>query len=159
MSGSTSLQAAIATIWEASGLNAAFQAYWSVANRSLFMTLNDGEAAPGTPFPYCVFKATRPNVRQRMTLSGKQSRQIVDQPVEFVIHAKQTDTLSGKEVAGTLMVAVLKHYGGHETVEPYDLSFRALQTQYQGDWSEQEADDIWAWHIEYMVRQDLAFMA
>lgn len=150
---------AIAALWESGGLNTKFQAYWSVVDRSLHTSLNDGEAAPGTPFPYAVFTARAPNVSTRMTGDGAASKQhINDQPWTFEVHAGPSGTSSAKEVAAAMAEEIMKVFGGHPTQSPtlpaLDVG-AVLIVQCQNDWGERESDEVHRWTIEYNIRTDV----
>ena len=149
---------AVATLWSSSGLNTLFQAYWPVADRSLYTSLNDGEAAPGTPFPYAVFTARAPNVRTRMSGEDASKQYINDQPWLFEVHAGPSGSSSAKEVAATVAEEIIKVFGGHPTQSPQSLTLdhgRVLIVQYQNDWGERESDDVHKWMVEYNIRTDV----
>ena len=163
MSGTADIHKAVATLWESSGLATTFQSYWSTADRSLHVSLNDGEASPKCPAPYCVFSGRKPNIASRMspTTDSTANRQIHDHPWTFDIHAKQTSLKSAKEMASDMAAEVLKVFGGHPTEEPTDLTLDngwVLNCQYQGDWGEREGDTNHKWTVEYNIRVDVPVM-
>jgi hypothetical protein len=151
---------AVASLWISSGLNTLFQAYWAVADRSLYTSLNDGEAAPGTPFPYAVFTARASNIKTRMSGDGAASKQhINDQPWTFEVYVGPNGSYSAKEFASLMVEEVMKVFGGHPTQSP--SAFPALDhgqvliVQYQNDWGEREDDDVHKWTVEYNIRTDV----
>lgn len=163
MIGAADIHKAVATLWESSGLNTTFQSYWDVADRSLHVSLNDGEASPACPAPYCVFSARMPNVSSRMspTTTTTANRALIDHPWTFEIHAKQTALKSAKEMASDMAAEVIKVFGGHPTEEPQELALDngwVLNCQYQGDWGEREGDTNHKWTIEYNIRADVPVM-
>jgi len=159
MIGGAAVHKAVATLWISSGLNTLLQAYWPVADRSLYTSLNDGEAAPKTPFPYTVFTARAANVRTRMSGDGANSKQhINDQPWLFEVHAGPNGSYSAKEFASLMAEEVMKVFGGHPTQSPQSLTLdhgSVLIVQYQNDWGEREADDVHKWTVEYNIRTDV----
>ena len=161
--GAADIHKAVAALWESSGLNTLFQSYWSTADRSLHASLNDGEASPGIPYPYCVFSGGKPNVRSRMspTTLSSANRQEVEHPWTFDVYAKQTPTKSAKELASDLAAEILEVFGGHPTEEPSDLSLDngwVLNCQYQNDWGERQDDQVHKWTVEYNIRADVPSM-
>lgn len=161
--GTADTHKAVATLWASSGLDTAFQAFWAVADCSLHTSLNDGEASPGCPFPYCVFSGGKPNVKSRMspTTDTTANRQIHEHPWTFDIYAKAYSTKSAKEMATDMAAEVLKVFGGHPTEEPKDLSLDngwVLICQYQGDWGERQSDEVHKWTVEYNIRADVPVM-
>src|SRR3990167_4546854 len=95
------LHQAIVTVWEASTLNTQFKAYWPAANQSEFAVLNDQEASPAQPFPYCVFNQDQGSTTGRMTGAATAGRiEIHEIPWEFHVHAKaHTSAKSAKKIA------------------------------------------------------------
>jgi hypothetical protein len=161
--GQADIHKAVAALWASSGLNTAFQAFWSVADRSLHLSLNDGEASPACPFPYCVFSARMPNVLARMspTTLSTANRQIHEHPWTFDVYAKAQSTKSAKEMAADMAAEILKVFGGHPTTEPDDLTLDngwVLISQYQGDWGERQSDEVHKWTVEYNIRADVPVM-
>ena len=160
--GTADLHKAVASLWVSSGLHAAFQAHWAVASRSLYPSLNDKEAAPKTPFPYCVFESNANVVKTRM--SGEidtQKQHVNDHPWRFWIHAAQTSTKSAKQMAADMAEEIMKVFGGHPTVEPQDMTLdngNLLIVQYQSDYGERESDTVHKWTVEYNIRTDVPVM-
>lgn len=149
----------VATLWSSSGLNTLFQAYWAEADRSLYTSLNDGEAAPKTPFPFAVFTARAPNIVARMSGEDSSKQYINDQPWMFEVYAGPNGSSSAKEIAATVAEEIIKVFGGHPTQAP--AAFPALDNgsvlivQYQNDWGEREDDDVHKWTVEYNIRTDV----
>lgn len=163
MSGSADLHKAIASLWISSGLHALFQAKWNEADRSIYATLNDAKAAPGTPFPYVVFEATQPSIDARMSGSGRQKYHVDDQTWTFSVYAIPEGSKSSKVVASELGDEILKVFGGHSTEEPQANGMelnngRVLLVQYQYDHFERQADNVWKWSVEYKIKTDKPVM-
>ena len=136
MIGGAGVHKAVATLWESSGLNTTFQSYWAVADRSLYTSLNDAEAAPKTPFPYVVFSARAQNIRTRMTGDEDSKQYINDQPWTFEVHAAPNGSYSAKEFALLMAEEIMKVFGGHPTQSPSDMTLdhgQVLIVQYQND--------------------------
>jgi len=163
MSGSADLHKAIAALWISSGLNALFLAKWAEADRSIYVTFNDAEAAPGTPFPYVVFEANPPSTQIRMSGSGSQKFHVDDQTWMISVYAVPESTKSAKVVAGELGEEIMKVFGGHPTVEPSADTMEldngsVLLVQYQYDHFERQADNVYKWSAEYKIKTDKPVM-
>ena len=164
MSGSADLHKAIAALWISSGLDALFQAKWNEADRSKYATLNDAEAAPGTPFPYTVFEAAQPSTDIRMSgRARKQKYHVDDQTWTFSVYAIPEESKSSKVVASELGDEILKVFGGHPTEEPQTGGMEldngsVLLVQYQYDHFERQADNVWKWSVEYKIKTDKPVM-
>lgn len=160
--GSADVHKAVAALWESGGLNTLFQSYWAVADRSLHVSLNDAEATPGCPFPYCVFQGRAPNVAARMSGEGSSEKQhVVDHPWTFEVYAKQTSSQSAKQLAAELAEEIMKVFGGHPTTEPTDMTLdngNLLLCRYENDWGERQDDEVHKWTVEYTIRTDVPVM-
>ena len=158
MAGSVDIHKAVAALWASSGLDTVFKSYWSVAAQSLYLTLNDGEAAPKTPFPFVVYEATKQNTRTKTSADGSFKRHINDQPWTFMVYAKQTTLKTAKELASDLASELLKIFGGHPTVHPSALTLdngKVLLVQYENDYGERAGDDTHKWTISYNILTDV----
>ena len=162
MSGISELHSAFKTAWEDAGLTGKFQAYWLAADRSNYTALNDGEAAPGTPFPYCVYEIVGGTVTDRMSgrTADGENYMVQDVPITIKIFAGQHSTTSAKAVSVALAEEVIKVFGGHPdpTESPVGLTltnYGHLLTQYQTDFGARLGDREYLWTIEYIVRLDM----
>lgn len=160
MPGASELEKAIKTAWESTGLNTLFEGYWSGGDRSNFESLNDTEAAPGTPFPYCVFETTAASVVGRMSGTDCLKYQTVDVPWTFKIYAKQTNSYSAKTVAITLAEQVLKYFGGHPNPANTPISLEMdnngfLIVQWERDFGMPKGEEEYLWVIEYTIKLDM----
>jgi len=159
MSGAADVHKAVASLWEDEGLDTKFKSYWSVADQTRFTSLNDGQAPPNQPFPYCVFESTSPDIVTRMSADGSNKRYVNDNPWTFFVYAKQTDVLTAKEFAIALANEILKVFGGHPTQAPASLpeldNGSIVIIQYRSDYGERQADDIHLWTVEYNIRTDV----
>ena len=162
--GSADVHKAAVSLWESSGLDTEFKSYWAVADRTRYMTLNDAEAAPGTPFPYAVFSAPQPSIRVRMTGRDGKKYHVNDQPWTFDVYAAETATKSAKEMASYLADEILKVFGGHpnEVPETADMELdhgAVLIVQYENDYEARqpraENGDVYQWTITYNIRTDV----
>jgi len=157
--GGAAVHKAVASLWISSGLNELFQAHWAEADRSLYTSLNDGEAAPGTPFPYVVFTARAPNIVTRMSGEDASKQHVNDQPWTFEVYAGSSGTSSAKELAAVVAEEIIKVFGGHPTQAPTafpDLdNGQVLIVQYQNDWGERQDDSVHKWTVEYNIRTDV----
>lgn len=153
---------AIAAAWEAQGLGAAFRSYWNPEQQSRFTTLNEMEAAPQTPFPYCVIEQATNTEITRMSGTGAHGKKAIKRiPFLFHIYTKAIGSDSAKTLAAALAELVLGVYGGHPTVVPRELETTSgcvLNCQLVNDYSVKEGDSEHRWVIEYAVTYDSSYM-
>jgi hypothetical protein len=158
VTGTWNLEAAIVSCWEEQGLDAAFKAYWSEANKAKFLTLSDTEARSGTPWPYCVFKAERPNAlgHSSGTSGNTTERRYINVPVQLDIRAKGISGGSdGKTIAVTLAKLVAAAYdrkANWSVEQDYIQQVRRVT-----DYSTREDDEVWLYTLLYEVRLDQVF--
>ena len=160
---SAQLHEAIQSLWTSSGLDAKFTAFWSAGNITEFpAVLHDAEAAPGNPFPYCVFNVLPATTTARM--SGHDSlekHEIRDTPIEFRIYTKDGSVLTAKRIAADLAEELLQVFGGHPTVVPTDMTMTngfVLINQYQNDYGVRTGDTEHLWIVTYLARLDVPMM-
>ena len=159
--GTADLHKVINTAWEASTLNASFQVGWSVDEIANFEVLEDGEAAPGQPFPYCTFEAAADELISRMSGESNDEKQhIRDVPWTFNVFVKTIDgdSRTAKEIAASLAEEVLKVFGGHPTTNPTALtmdSSKHLITQLINEFGIRVDDDVHQWVVVYNFRIDV----
>lgn len=153
---------AINTAWDASTLDATFQALWdSGVTASQYEVLNDQEAPPAQPFPYVVMNQTSQNTTGRMSGGASALREIRDLSVTFNVHARAVsgDSRTAKEIAAAMAEEVLKVFGGHPTASPTGTlkldNGNHLITQYQSDFGVRTGDDEYQWVINYVMRVDV----
>lgn len=162
---SAELHQAIVTTWNASGLNAIFKTYWETTRTADYTVLNDQEAGPAQPFPYCVFQADQGNTTTKM--SGRDNRkqrfEIRDVPVEFRVHTRSMKSgLTAKKIAAILMEEVTKVFGGHPTVEPQEVALTngaVLKATFGADVGIRDGDQNYKWHIRYTFTLDVPVAA
>lgn len=158
---SSDIHKALARAWSQQGLDTLFQSYWSPADHTKYITLNEGEAAPGTPFPYGVVEQVPYTDNMRMSGGVAFSKNIIRRvPFLFHIYATATLTQSAKQVAERLLSEVTGVYGGHPTKTPTQLTLdhgNVLNCQYQNDYSVREGDTEHRWVIEYILTVDAPY--
>ncbi len=158
---SADFQKAIVTVWNASGLNATFQALWDAGVAvSEHAVLRDSEAAPKDPFPYCVMETTMGVTTDRMSGPDGTLREIRDLEVVFSVNARAVsgDARTSKEIAADLGEEIMKIYGGHPEVSPTDLELdngNFLISEYQGDVGVRLDEDQHQWRTTYLFRSDV----
>lgn len=162
--GTSDLAKALNVMWDASTLDDAFKALWDDPTSTEFEVLNEGEASPGQPFPYCVFGIVGGLTTNRMSGGAAALREIRDVPLTFNIHASVVDgdSRTAKEIAAYLAEEVMKVFGGHPTTSPTALSLdngKSLPTQYQTDWSVRTDDEEYQHIISYLLRADVPVAA
>lgn len=166
MIGSADLHKAINTVWDASGLEALFTAYWE-SGVGEFLALNDQEASPSQPFPFCVFMLDPSMKMNRMSgLEGcsDEIREIRDVPLRFTVHSRKMDNQSDSEkvIGATLLEEVIKVFGGHPTTKPTALTLdngNHLITTYQNDYGVRTGEDEYAWVVNYLLKVDVPVQA
>lgn len=153
------LYKAIVAAWVASGLNATFKAMWDNPADTSFPVLNDQEATPRQPYPYCVMDQPSGRVTSRMSGGVGLQRNIRDVTMRFNIHTLASGVMSAKEAAAYLAEEVMKVFGGHPTT-PHTQTLTLdngswLITQYQNDFGVRTGDAEHQWVIEYIFRLDV----
>lgn len=160
MAGTAELHKAVKDAWDTANLDNWFKNYWSAADRNANIVLHDAEAAPGTPFPYCVFEIMTGNVTTRMSGTSGINYMVMDISWRFKIFAQQAGAYSAKTVAITLADKLLEVFGGHPspTATPASLdleNYGFLITQYLRDYGMRVGDLEHLWVIEYLIRLDM----
>ena len=157
--GTADLQKAVVTAWNASSLNALFIALGGQAP-----ILQDQEAIPTQPYPYCVLNQPDLDTEAKMSSPVSSSRHIRNVIQSFSIYAKEVtgDSRTPKEIASYLAEEVMKVFGGHPTETTPDLTLdngNHLITQYQNDVAIRLGDDQYQWNIDYIFKLDVPVMA
>jgi len=160
--GTADLLKAVNTVWDASNLNAAFKALWDSGFMSAdWEVLQDGEAQPGQPWPYCVIDQTGTSTVARMSKSGSDKWEVRDTQVTLHVHCKSVsgNSNTGKELAGGLIEAIMEVFGGHPTEAPTGSleldNGNHLITQYLNDYCIRNGDDEYEWVLTYNFRLDV----
>lgn len=154
--GTAELRRAINAVWDASPINAAFQAYWDEQQRGGYSVLNYGDASPNQPWPFCVYLIT--TSKPTIGMSGKTTdsrREIRDSIVEFHVFARHVSDTSAGELAALMADEVRKVYGGHPSTPPTRIP-GVLLAKPQDEFDYPRAgDDEHKWLLRYMMRTDL----
>jgi len=157
--GSYLLDSAIARRWESAGLDSVFEMFWPADKRGRFESLNDHEARPETPFPYCIYDRTEVfSGRNHSAGEASAVEEIMyeDIPIEFHIHTKPAGTRDGRAVAVELLCIVQAAFD--PGAELFDLSpDRHECTIAMGDWFEREGDQEWMGVLAYTVRMESTY--
>lgn len=162
--GSAAIHKAINSVWDDT-LDSVFQAYWSADDQDEFLSLEDQEAAPSQPFPYCVYNIEGGTTTHRMSGGRVANRfEIHDVPVKFIVHARTiTDgALTAKALAASLAEEIIKRFGGHPTEEPEEFELdngAILITQYRNDFGVVTGADEFSWIVLYNFRLDIPMAA
>lgn len=156
---------AINTAWDASGLDAIFKTLWEDPATVDYFVLNEQQAAPNQPWPYCVIDQMSPRTTARMSGGSNRLREIRDTMVTLNIHASEVsgDARSAKQIAAYLAEEVMKQFGGHPTIAAARTltldNGHVLIVQYQTDYCVRTDDSESQWVISYIIRQDVPVMA
>jgi len=156
---SADVHKAVTAVWNASTLDALFQALWA-SGVGEYTVLNDQEAAPNQPFPYCVYELTLSSTTDRMSGDGSTIREVRNIAWNFHVHARQVDgdARTAKEIAAYLAEEIMKVFGGHPTVAATDLSLDSggfLISEYQSDFGIRTGDQTHRWDIQYIFKIDV----
>ena len=161
MAGIAELHKAMNTAWDTAGLESEFKNRWALADRSSYVALNDTEAAPGTPWPYCVYESPAGDVTDRMSgPSDSVNYMVMDVPWYFRVYAMDSQGVSGKAISVALAEKIIETFGGHPSPasSPVDLDivgYGHLLTQYQNDYGTAIGEQQYLWTIEYLIRLDM----
>lgn len=162
MSASYDLHKAIVKVWDDFSLDSVFNASWEESLRSKFLVLNDSEAQPDQPWPYCVFSIVRSSTNSRSNGNGvNQVQEYRQTPLTFNVHARNTTTTSGKRLAAEAAEEITQIFGGHSTVKPKEAALTqggVLNLQYLTDYGVRTGTEEYQWVIEYMVHSDIPMM-
>ncbi len=158
---SADLHKAVSSLWGTSGLNATFTALWAagvVANE--FVSLQEDEAVPKQPWPYCVFDQGVGITADRMSSIGDFIREVRDVPWDFRVlaRARDGDSRTAKEIAAYLAEEIMKVFGGHPTISPSNLALdngNYLQATYLNDVPMKLGEDEYQWVISYNFKIDV----
>lgn len=163
--GAADFHKAITAIWIASGLDAKFNTRWASANQSKFTVLNDTEASPSQPFPYCVFEDHGQTVTERCSGgsadANTEGRETRDGLWAFRVHARDDGTNSAKVIASLLAEEIMKVFGGHPSVTPMAAIVMLdhggiLQSQYQTEIPiREESRENYSWTVSYKFTLDV----
>ncbi|MCK9570111.1 hypothetical protein M0R72_14300 [Candidatus Pacearchaeota archaeon] len=162
MIGKADLITAINAVWDASTLNASFQALWAAGVvGSDFPVLHDQEASPDQPYPYVVMEISTGSTTDRMSGGASSIREIRDVPCKFNIYAQDIagDVRSSKQIAADLAEEVMKVFGGHPTQSPTGsmelTNSNHLITSYQDDYGILIDTDKYQWIVSYVFKVDV----
>ena len=144
--------------WEDAGLDAQFKALWKAEfDQDDWQVLENEDAAPHHPFPYCVYECGNPKVTGRMSYDAASKRETRDELGTFTVHAEKVDgdSRSAKEIAADLIDEVMKVFGGHPDVAPTAPDQEGfLLAQYQTDYPTHTELYKWSWTVTYLFRTD-----
>lgn len=154
---------AVATLWDGSGLDAAFQTYWPSGASSKFVVLNETEAEAAQPFPYCIFETDEKSVKTRMSSNTSENKQfqIHEVPTTFKVYANAKSGSSAKQIATDLVEEILKVFGGHPTTESPAADGISmdhgciLQFKYQTEQSVRQGTEEHMCSVRYLVDLDV----
>jgi hypothetical protein len=159
MTRSLDFQKGVFRLWEDEGLDALFKSTWTDDQKQSFLSMSDGEASPGQPFPYCVVEFSNPTNAGRSSGScaNDETREYSEIAFVFNVYAKHTQATPAKIAAGELASRVLKVFGGSPTESPKSISIphgTVLLCQYVTDGPEKVGDQEYRWTISYLALID-----
>lgn len=148
--GLWNVERAIVARWRDAGLNERFRAEWDNPANANYEPLNDGEARPTPPGPYCVYNLGVP--RKTSSMSGKTSDTTIEVsavPLEFRVHAVTSGRESGKSRAARLAAYVAEAF---DPATPLDICGDSwVQTSRTADNALRLGDDEWVWVLIFEI--------
>lgn len=163
--GTADLAKALNTAWDASALDALFQALRAAAVVDAeFPVLNEQMAGGEQPFPYCIFEIGSGTTTTRMSKATNDNWETRDVPVIFRVHTTDVDgdARTAKEIAAHLIEEIMKVFGGHPTQVPTGAitldNGNHLVATYQNDFAIREGEDNYVWTVDYLFKLDVPVM-
>ncbi len=159
--GAADLHKAVTTLWNQTNLDWEHKKFWEEAQRDTYPSLHDGQAGPGQPAPYTVFSQSPGVITNRMSSATSDiniNRAIHDVPWEFRVHAKNTDSVTAKQIGSDIRDIIMGIFGGHPSINPTDLVLDNgcfLISQYQTDFGMRTEDLNYMWTISYIFKLDI----
>jgi len=156
--GSWNLERAIVEHWRDAGLDESFRATWDDPTNAEYQPLNDGEARPEPPGPYCVYALALPRVVGNS--SGTTPETVNTElaiPLEFRVHARTSGRSSGKRRAADLAALVAGAFDPQNALPICDDAW--IRTDRGGDYCQRLGNDEWVWIIFYEVHIDAVYDA
>lgn len=149
---SADIWAAIVARWDALGLTAQFTSRWTKSAPSGCAAFNDGEARPGTPFPYCVLEQGT-GIRDHRSSHEDESAKsrVMDRALfQFRLHGdSKTELLD----LARLIVGDPDGTGGFDNAAlVVEGGSCHVDIQRQPDFCVREGDTQWVWVIPYEIR-------
>lgn len=153
--GSWQFHEGVVKRWNDSGLNAKFKAYWRNPQNVEYQILQDQEAKPTPPGPYCVYEIGEPVPVAHMTGRKKAhtENQLQNVPFQLRIHASEANGKSGKKVAIELAKHVVAAFDDQFLDFGYDTH---VNTTKEVDFGTHEDDNEYLWVIPYLWLVDVA---
>ena len=154
--GSWTVDEAVVKHWKAEGLDEAFRDQWEDTVDDTYYPLNHERAEPEPPGPYASYTVADPV--PVATMSGKskdEERQLLDYLVTFQVHAKSSDTTSGKVRARDLAKLVIAAFDPDKAIEICDDQW--VQTRRGSDTCLRLGEDEWAWVCMFTIQVDAAY--
>jgi hypothetical protein len=160
--GLRDIHRSIVAVWDFYEVGDFFMDRWAPGDRDEYLTLTDTEADANQPWPYCVFDcASFPVVSRSSGKAAYQIREYGEIPLAFNIHAKDTDTETGKAIASDLAEEIMRKYGGHPEERPAKLKLThggVTNLQFQNSKGIRTGDTEYQWVVEYTIRTDIPAM-
>ncbi len=155
MSGSWTLDKAIAQRWQDRNMDAKFRAFWTDPADVTYETLYESQAPANSPKPYCIFERATPVLLHRST--GKRADNTVEietwqVPVQFRVYGSENQSLSAKEFTHRRAKEVLESFepkAGYLAMEDDDCH---VQTLVGADMPIREDDDVYQWVLMFDIQ-------
>ena len=163
---SANIDSAIATRWRQKNLNALFRQFWTNPAESAYWPLNDTEARPNTPMPYCVYEKGTPIRNGNSTGRECEPENLIEywqQSITFRLHAATKTTgphanRTGKDILreiigqgypdGYGVLGAFDDFAGRLTMGGNDTH---SHTETGGDFHTREDDDVWVWVLQFDI--------
>jgi hypothetical protein len=153
--GSHLIDCGVAARWEETNLDAAFRSYWPQDDkRDRYEPLNDDEARPDCPHPYCVYER-EPPIDKGHSTGGTPATEYryLDVPILFRIHAKASGSDSAESVAETVAMLVKRAFDPGTPLLGIAPD-RHLGTIAEEDWTLREGDQEWMYVVRYLIKTE-----
>lgn len=164
---SANIDSAIAARWKSRNLNALFKQFWDNPAEDKFHPLNDSEARPQTPMPFCIYEKGTPLRQSGSTGAQCEPENHIEywvQPVTFRLHAATPKSTSrwygrtGKDILreiigqsypdGYGILGAFDDYAGLLTLGGNDVH---SHTETGADFHQREDDDVWLWVLNFDI--------
>lgn len=164
---SVNIDSAIALRWKQRNLNSLFKQFWTNPAETAFHPLNDTEARPLTPMPYCVYEKGTAVRTGNSTGRDCEPANLIEywqQPVSFRLHA--ATPARGSAHFGRTGKDILREIIGQGYPDGYgvlgafdDMAGRLTMggndthshTETGADFHTREDDDVWVWVLQFDI--------
>jgi len=154
--GSWELHEAVVSHWVDSGLDDRFRDEWIDGTDATYEPLNDTEARPEPPGPYCVYTISEPNtIGHSSGTDAETERQYLEYTLTFVVHAKSDSVSSGKRRCKDLAKKIAEAFDPKNALPVCNDAW--ISTERGPDVSQRLGDEEWGWSLTFTVKIDAVY--